>query len=262
MSADIPTGDITITRAELERLEAIIREGQATFLSVGQALIEIHTLRGYRLRGFETFEAYCQKTFGFTARHGRRLISAANVANTVKQITGHTVKSEGAARRVNRSVSASGHSLTDAPLEVVAAALKGATGTTPPSPRVGKCPYCGRVPSAYWRVRGRWKCGACGKQVSVTAKAVRVQEVDDAEQAARNDFDPEPLPTTKSLPVTEQPSANPSHPVRAKVSNEWNSTPPKQRRNAGSGHRFCKCGVLLPTKVPDLCPNCGRSTKK
>lgn len=267
MATDIAT----ITLSQLEAFELTIRKGQATFLAVGQALMEIRRNKGYRLRGFDTFETYCQATFGFTDRHGRRMIAAARTV----QAAGEPVKSESVARvlakvnpdligKLKNRLALRNLTLQTAPAAAIEGALRDLRGEAPsvPAAKRGKCPACGKVPSAYWRVKGRWKCGACGKQVSVTAKAVRAQPVDEAEQAARDDFDPEPLPATKSLPVHDQPVANPSRPVRAKVRNEWNSSPRAARRGASAVKRFCKCGVLLPIKLPDNCLDCGRPVKK
>ncbi len=52
-------------------------------LEVGAALIEIRERKGYQLRGFETFEDYCEKQFGFSVRHDQRMIAA---AQTVKAL--------------------------------------------------------------------------------------------------------------------------------------------------------------------------------
>lgn len=79
-----------LTMFDLEKLEKRIADGLAKFVEVGQALAEIQNREGYKLRGCKTMEEYCEKQFGFSLRHGQRLIAAADTAEKVKQITGGT----------------------------------------------------------------------------------------------------------------------------------------------------------------------------
>jgi hypothetical protein len=65
--------------SRLAPLESIIERGQQTFIEVGAALLEIRDSRLYRA-SHATFEDYCQKRWGWTATHGRRLIEASEVA--------------------------------------------------------------------------------------------------------------------------------------------------------------------------------------
>ena len=88
----------TITEDQLKRLEDKVRRGAAAFIETGQALSKIREGKGYRLRGYDTFEAYCSKEFGITDRHGRRLIQSAETAVEVKKITGTAPASEFVAR--------------------------------------------------------------------------------------------------------------------------------------------------------------------
>ena len=63
-------------------LETIVERGLATFVEVGQALMEIRDRRLYREQ-HDTFEAYCQERWGFTDRRARQLMTAAEIGTTV-----------------------------------------------------------------------------------------------------------------------------------------------------------------------------------
>lgn len=90
----------TMTERELAEDEAVIREGSLAYQQVGHALLRIRTGHGYRLRGFKTFEAYCQAAFGITDRHGRRLIAATETSEKIAQAVGVAPASEGVAREL------------------------------------------------------------------------------------------------------------------------------------------------------------------
>jgi len=62
----------------LINLEKIIKEGVATFITVGDALAEIKDSRLYRA-DFPTFQAYCDKTWNFTRMRAYQLIEASEV---------------------------------------------------------------------------------------------------------------------------------------------------------------------------------------
>ncbi len=87
-----------LAEAEMAALEQQIRTDIKAFQRVGLALIRIRDGRGYRLRGFKTFEAYCERVWDFTDRHGRRLIAAAETAEKVKAAVGVEPSSESVAR--------------------------------------------------------------------------------------------------------------------------------------------------------------------
>lgn len=87
-----------VSEPEMADLEQQIETDSKAFQRVGQALIRIHEGRGYRLRGYKTFEAYCQARWDFTDRQGRRLITAAQTAAKVKEATGFEPASESVAR--------------------------------------------------------------------------------------------------------------------------------------------------------------------
>lgn len=60
---------------ELQRLEAVIEHGLATFWDVGEALKAIRAKGLYR-ESHPTWAVYCKKRWGFSDRHADRLIAA------------------------------------------------------------------------------------------------------------------------------------------------------------------------------------------
>lgn len=94
---------------ELEHLEAIIEADKGVFVRVGAALVLIRDGRGYKLRGFQTFEQYVEQQFGFSRQHAYRHIDAfetvqkleKGVENVTKLVT-NPVTSEGQAREIKQ----------------------------------------------------------------------------------------------------------------------------------------------------------------
>lgn len=183
----VPAEDaVLISRAHLDQLEQIVRDGLQSFLAVGLALIEIRESYGYRLRGFGTFEDYCQEVFGFTARHGRRMIQAATTAREVAGATGATLKRENMARalapvagdpnalrHIKARLEGRGQSFGNASAAAVTGILR-EIHVLPRKPFAAKsgpaeCPHCGETPRAYRCVDGIWQCGSCGEQVYLRA---------------------------------------------------------------------------------------------
>lgn len=76
--------DLVETTAELVECEQVIEQGIQTFVEVGRALMRIHHGKLYREAGFKTFEDYCTRRWSFTANYARRMISASEVARTLK----------------------------------------------------------------------------------------------------------------------------------------------------------------------------------
>jgi hypothetical protein len=70
-------------RIQLEELETVIRNGQQTFVEVGNALIEIRDNKLYRSK-HSTFEAYCADRWGFARRTAYQYIGAAEVVENVR----------------------------------------------------------------------------------------------------------------------------------------------------------------------------------
>lgn len=93
---------VQLTLFDLEALETKVRAGLATFIETGDALMQIRDREGYKLRGYDTFEAYCEKVFNFSVRQGQRLIVAAKTAAVIEQLTGEAPASESVAREYAR----------------------------------------------------------------------------------------------------------------------------------------------------------------
>ncbi len=190
----------SLTEDQLKRLEDKVRRGAAAFIETGQALARIREGKGYRLRGFDTFESYCQKEFGFTDRQGRRLIQSAETAAEVKKLTGETVANESVARefaplvaepeklaRVVAQIEKKGGiaaATAEAVKETVQklapkakAAPAGDGHKLAPvvlTPQVeapsGECPHCRVVPQTYQSKDSgtHWTCSQCSGDVMLT----------------------------------------------------------------------------------------------
>lgn len=72
-------------RSDLKRCERIIKRGSKVFIAVSEALMEIRDKRLYR-ENYPTFDEYCKEKWGFTARHGQRLLAAKEVTDNVRPI--------------------------------------------------------------------------------------------------------------------------------------------------------------------------------
>jgi hypothetical protein len=144
----------TITDDQLKRLEEKVRRGAAAFIETGQALAKIREGKGYLLRGYKTWEDYCQKEFGITDRHGRRLIQSAETAVEVKKLTGSAPSSEFATReyislvsdpdklkKVAKTLETQGYTVLTAPAEVV----KEAAQKLAPKPKPATVPGNGKA---------------------------------------------------------------------------------------------------------------------
>lgn len=85
-AAAVEPGALLLTeQAALDRCEKVIGRGLATFIRVGAALLEIRDGRLYR-GAYATFEEYLAERWGISARHGRRLIQAFEVAREIGPI--------------------------------------------------------------------------------------------------------------------------------------------------------------------------------
>ncbi len=190
-----------MSKEELGRAEAVIREGMKQFVRVGHALQQIREKRGYLLKNYKTFDAYVEKEFGFSLRQGERLMLAAQTAETVKKVTGEApaneavarvltsvAKDEGTLKKVARELKLSGKTFATATAEKVADVVTRVTSRTkdnghaasgpspvekPSSPMLqglsDKCPKCGEVPGSYFVGQNGWECGACHATVRVAA---------------------------------------------------------------------------------------------
>jgi hypothetical protein len=77
---------VDATGRSLDELEHVVREGLATFIDVGLALVEIRDRRLYRDAGYMSFERYCRERWGWSRQHAYRLIDGAQVASLVSPI--------------------------------------------------------------------------------------------------------------------------------------------------------------------------------
>ena len=69
-------------RTRLAWCETRIERGLATFVEVGQALLEVRDGRLYRAE-HGTFEDYCRERWGMSDRRARQLMTAAEIGTTV-----------------------------------------------------------------------------------------------------------------------------------------------------------------------------------
>jgi len=87
--------------ARLARNETRISQGLASFVEVGEALSDIRDARLYRAT-HGTFESYCAEKWGMTKTHCNRLISSAEVAQSLAPIGAKTITTESQARELAR----------------------------------------------------------------------------------------------------------------------------------------------------------------
>lgn len=71
--------------SRLVALEETIQHGVATFIEVGEALLEIRDSRLYRIE-YGTFEDFCKGKWDFSKRQANRLIGASEVVATLGPI--------------------------------------------------------------------------------------------------------------------------------------------------------------------------------
>ncbi len=84
--------------ARLTTLEGVIERGLATFVEVGQALLEIRETRLYR-ETHGTFEDYCRERWGWSRDYANKQIRAAEVVGSLDTIVSKP-RSEGVAREL------------------------------------------------------------------------------------------------------------------------------------------------------------------
>lgn len=90
-------------RADLGRLEAVVNDGMATFMEVGEAITQIRDRRLYR-DDFATFEEYCSKKWNFTRGRAYQLITAYSVVKGMSSKKGTPPpSSEYQARALNQA---------------------------------------------------------------------------------------------------------------------------------------------------------------
>lgn len=208
----IQTTDIPrqLTLFDLEQLETRVRTGLAAFIDTGTALMEIQQREGFRLKGYESMESYCEAEFGFSLRHGQRLIQAAQVAQKVEQITGVAPRNEAAAREIGRvayspqadkllpkvekELGRQGKSIATATAEVIAKVVERVVSPKKPAseqqqqqlveempeepPALAStltdfCPSCGSIPESYTHRNDGWHCSDCDAPVTIGVIATK-----------------------------------------------------------------------------------------
>ncbi len=190
------TTAITIVEKQLTTLEDKVRRGLASFMEVGTALQRIKETNGFRLRGFEDFNGYCEQTFGFSASNGYKMIAAAESAKKVEKAIGEKPRTAEAARvlgkvthdpklieKVQEKLKKAGESIATATVEKIDQIVETVRPKTkpmfpeakkePPAPAVptlsDTCPTCHQQPLNYVRQADGWHCGfaACNAPVMV-----------------------------------------------------------------------------------------------
>jgi phage N-6-adenine-methyltransferase len=99
-TAPVPTEErlSAAERGRLEQLEGVIERGLASFIEVGEALVEIRDQRLYRST-HESFDSYCLERWGFRRAHAHRLVQSAKVIRALSP-TGDTPAKERHAREL------------------------------------------------------------------------------------------------------------------------------------------------------------------
>lgn len=75
-------------RADFEAAEAVVGNGLDSFIRVGQALLSIRDGRGYRYRGYPSFERYLEEHWRISRRSGFELLADAEVRATLESARG------------------------------------------------------------------------------------------------------------------------------------------------------------------------------
>lgn len=94
----------SMTPPQLQRLttlEKVIKQGQKTFVEVGEALQEILNSKLYR-QDYSTFEEYCRKRWGWGKSYSYNLIDAARVVKELPTKTSTIVDTESKARELSK----------------------------------------------------------------------------------------------------------------------------------------------------------------
>src|SRR5262245_43475069 len=98
MTTMTPAPARDLTPLEMDQLESELESDKESFVRMGNTLIRIRDGKGYKLRGYRTFEDYCARRWDISDRHGRRLIAAAETVDAVQAATGQMPGNERVAR--------------------------------------------------------------------------------------------------------------------------------------------------------------------
>jgi hypothetical protein len=185
---------------ELKELEDKVRRGLASFVEVGKSLQLIEDKRGYILRGYKDFAAYCEGEFHFSLRQGQRLMLAAQTAVKVEKAIGEAPRNEASARvlnpiatepklleRVKKELEKKKLNVATATAEVLQEVVDKVRPKTesmfaeerpkPPAVIAGLsdvCPVCKRAPNLYHNKGDHWMCGACNASVRIGALSLEI----------------------------------------------------------------------------------------
>lgn len=82
---------VELSAAAFDDAEAVIERGQKTFLEVGRALLDIKErgLTELRNRGFQNFEDYLQRRWGWTRDYGQKLLAATRAVKNIERNVDH-----------------------------------------------------------------------------------------------------------------------------------------------------------------------------
>jgi len=69
--------------AKLEEMEATIRQGMETFILVGEQLLTIQRKKLYRLKGYKSFDGYCEKELGLSRSYCYQRIAHINMCEAL-----------------------------------------------------------------------------------------------------------------------------------------------------------------------------------
>ena len=68
--------------------EKTIEKGFTTFFDVGWALLRIRDTSKYRVAGYNSFEQYCRRRWGWSRKQSRRLMAAVETAALIPPVAG------------------------------------------------------------------------------------------------------------------------------------------------------------------------------
>lgn len=178
-----------LTLAELETLEKSVRDGVESFVAAGIALRRIMDTGGHFLRGFASFNEYCKATFGFTDRHGRRMMLAAKISGEILEISGQKIFKESVARQLTpllndskligtliEQVQNSGETLSTISAKNLRVLVRGIAGTQfdAKAPIPGTCPYCHKLPDQYSKSERGYTCSNCNCTVNLAPRRISI----------------------------------------------------------------------------------------
>lgn len=86
---------------DLKRCEKVIEKGLGSFISVGEALVEIQAKRLYKERGYSAFSLYCEREWSFGKAQAYQLIASAKTIAEVSTIVDTQPANQGQVRELS-----------------------------------------------------------------------------------------------------------------------------------------------------------------